>query len=274
MQVHRVPEYRLLFTVDIEDYSGRNDREQHTLQAALDQMLANAADTAELDRAAWKRQEGGDGIYAVLPLGADVTHLMDVFVRELDAGLGAYNRRRSEPTWTRIRLRMAVHVGPMHVDGAMGWPGQHAVQPARLRDSKPIRIAMQALPAADLAVIVSNEIYRDYITQGLGEPRPNAFRPVQVTVKRQAYLAYLYVPGFDLGELPELAVFAPPSDGEGGDLSPRSPEPVPPAAAPVPREPAPDGRQVNVTYGSGDAFSGDKLSGDKNIYYGGGRDGR
>lgn len=34
-----VPEYRVLFTVDVEDYSSRTDAEQRTLQAALGRIL-------------------------------------------------------------------------------------------------------------------------------------------------------------------------------------------------------------------------------------------
>jgi hypothetical protein len=105
-----VPEHRVLITADIEDYSSRNDAEQRVLQSALSAALDAAADAADLDRRSWLRQVGGDGVFAVLPRGTDVAALMDVCVRELDAALGAYNRRRAGDHWTRMRLRLAVHV--------------------------------------------------------------------------------------------------------------------------------------------------------------------
>ncbi|WP_433472726.1 hypothetical protein ACQPZP_28100 [Spirillospora sp. CA-142024] len=255
-----VPEYRVLFTVDIEDYSSRTDAEQRTLQAALGRILDDAADVARLNRRAWQRQDGGDGVYVVLPAGTDTGPLMDVFVRELDAALGSYNRRQAEETWTRLRLRMAVHIGPLHLDGATGWPGQHAVQPARLRDSDPLRVAMRELPEADLGIIASSDIYRDYITQGPGHPRPTLFRPVCVAVKKQVYRAYLYVPRFDLATVTALGPYDPEDGTEGGDPGPAFP-PLPP----YPHGGTEGTRAANVSYG-GDAFGGDKVAGDKNIH--------
>ncbi|WP_141584311.1 hypothetical protein [Actinomadura sp. WMMA1423] len=213
-----VPEHRVLVTADIEDYSSRNDAEQRVLQSALGDSLDAAADRAELNRQAWLRQLGGDGVFAVLPREADVAVLMDLFIRELDAALGVHNRRRADDHWSRIRLRLAVHVGPIHTDGAIGWPGQHAVLPARLRDSAPVRTALAALPDADLAVIVSTEVYRDFITQGPGEPRPSDFRSVHVRVKKQEYDAYLYVPRFDIHDIPLPDEEGPETPGPENDV--------------------------------------------------------
>lgn len=229
-----VPEHRVLVTADIEDYSSRNDAEQRVLQSALGDSLDTAADWAELDRQAWVRQVGGDGVFAVLPRDADVAALMDVFVRELDTALGVHNRRRADDHWTRIRLRLAVHVGPIHLDGAIGWPGQHAVLPARLRDSAPVRAALAALPDADLAVIVSTEVYRDYITQGPGEPRPSDFRSVRVQVKKQTYDAYLYVPRFEVHDLQMPDGNVPENTGppENGPVGTATGEPHPATSAP------------------------------------------
>ena len=265
---HAVPEYRVLVDGDVEDYSTRTDTEQRTAQAALKRILDGAAMAAGLNPRAWLRQYSGDGIYSALPLGTDVTRLMDAFVRHLDARLSSYNRLRAEPAWTRIRLRMAVHIGPIRVDGATGWTGRHAVQPARLRDSDPIRAAMAAFPGADLGVIVSSRIYDDYIAQGIGEPRPNLFRPVRVVAKKQDYTAYLYVPGFDVAGLQKLAAYDPPdrtdrTDDARGTDGGRETEPV--ADAPPPPSGI-HGRNVNVAYGGGDAIGGHKVGGDLNLY--------
>jgi hypothetical protein len=155
---------------------------------------------------------------------------MDAFIRKLDAGLGSYNRLREESTWTRMRLRLAVHAGPMYVDGATGWPGQHAVQPSRLRDSKSVRTALATCSAADLAVIVSADIFRDYVVQGPGDPRPTEFRPVRVVEKKQSYTAYLHLPGHDVKALRALAPFD--VSEESGSVADAEPGPAPgPSAA-------------------------------------------
>jgi class 3 adenylate cyclase len=215
-----VPEYRVMLTVDIEDYSSRTDTEQQVLQASLRNALDNAADAADLNRRGWLTQFSGDGLFAILPARTDVTRLMDHFMRELDAELGGYNRRRSEQAWARMRLRLAVHAGPVYLDGSTGWPGQHAVVPARLRDSEPVRAALAAFPGADLAVIVSSEIYRDYVSQGPGNPRPTEFRAVLAQVKKQSYVGHLLVPGHDVHVVAALARFDAPDKPAGGHMLP------------------------------------------------------
>lgn len=217
------PQYRVILTVDIEDYSSRSDTEQRVLQTALMSALGHAADAAELNRERWKEQLTGDGLNAMLPPGTDIHRLLDVLVRQFDAQLGLHNRLREQAGWARIRVRLAVHVGPVHLDGDAGWPGQHAVLPVRLRDSQPVRTALAARPDADLAVIVSNEIYQDYVTQGVGDPRPTEFREVRVRAKKQSYIAYLHLPRFDVHKITELDRFDPEAPPE--EATPAKPRP-------------------------------------------------
>jgi hypothetical protein len=202
-------DYRVLLTADIENYGGRTDAQQRTLQSGLISAIEAAADRVQLDHESWSRQVGGDSLTAVLPAepGPLVTIplLLDQFLTELDGAIAAHNSRRADPTWARMRIRLAVHVGPLQLDGAAGWPGQHAVQPARLRDSAPIRTALDTFRDADLALIISREVFRDYVSQGPGRPRPSEFLEVAVAEKKQEYPAYLYVPHFDVHdmEIPE-----------------------------------------------------------------------
>jgi class 3 adenylate cyclase len=227
MHNRTVPEYRVLLSIDIEDYSKRTDAEQCALQEALACIVSEAASQADLAHGEWRTQINGDSIFAVLPAGTDLLRLMDVFVRELDAGLGGYNRRRAANAWTRMRLRLAVHAGPVHLDGPTGWPGQHAVLPGRLRDSQPVRIALRALRDADLAVIISADVYRDYITQGPGEPRPSEFRTVVAEGKdgnsgqaAEKFQAHLFIPRFNVHTVAALARFNVPDTHTAGRQEP------------------------------------------------------
>ncbi|MFD1540859.1 hypothetical protein [Nonomuraea guangzhouensis] len=216
-------DYRVLLTADIENYGDRTDAQHRTLQSGLIGAIETAADRVHLNRESWSRQVGGDSLTAVLPAepGPLVTIplLLDQFLTELDMAIAARNSRRDDPTWARMRIRLAIHVGPLQLDGAAGWPGQHAVQPARMRDSAPIRAALDTFRDADLALIISREVFRDYVSQGPGRPRPSEFLEVAVAEKKQEYPAYLYVPHFDVHdmEIPE----PPPS--RKNDLSPSSP---------------------------------------------------
>ncbi|MEV0199087.1 hypothetical protein [Nonomuraea sp. NPDC050691] len=216
-------DYRVLLTADIENYGGRTDAQQRTLQSGLIGAIETAADRVHLNRESWSLQVGGDSLTAVFPAepGPLVTIplLLDQFLTELDMAIAAHNSRRGDPTWARMRIRLAIHVGPLQLDGAAGWAGQHAVQPARMRDSAPIRAALDTFRDADLALIISREVFRDYVSQGPGRPRPSEFLEVAVAEKRQEYPAYLYVPHFDVHdmEVPE----PPPS--RKNDPSPPSP---------------------------------------------------
>ncbi|MGP3920938.1 hypothetical protein [Nonomuraea sp. 10N515B] len=218
-------DYRVLLTADIENYGGRTDVQQRTLQSGLMTAIDTAADRVGLDRQSWLRQVGGDSLTAVLPAepGPLVTIplLLDQFLNELDVAIAGHNSRHADPTWARMRVRLAVHVGPLHLDGAAGWPGQHAVQPARMRDSAPIRAALDTFRNADVALIISREVFRDYVSQGPGRPRPSEFLEVAVAEKKQAYQAYLYVPHFDVHEM-EIPVPSPTRD----DAAPRPPSTI------------------------------------------------
>jgi hypothetical protein len=238
MSMPAVPEYRVVLTADIEDYSQRTDAQQGAVQTALALLIDEAAEAAELRRQKWDVQVGGDSVSAVLPVGTDLSRLMDEFVRELDAGLGGYNRRRTGPAWTRLRIRLAVHAGPLRPDGATGWAGQHAVLPFRLRDSEPVRVALLEIPAADIALVISADVYRDYVTQGPGMPRPRDFRTITTMVKEKSFTGHLLVPGADLHHIevldkfdipvPETSAAPQPGLGDTSDPSPaKSPRPIP-----------------------------------------------
>ncbi|WP_433540449.1 hypothetical protein ACQP10_34800 [Streptosporangium sandarakinum] len=237
MNEHPSREYQVLLSVDVENYGGRNYVEHRTLQSALVQVVDEAADRAELDRHLWVRQMVGDSITALLPGGTDVYRILDNFVRELDAAIGFHNRRRAEPAWSPMRLRLALDAGLVDSTGAAGWPGPRAVEVVRLRDSRPARAALGVFPAAELVVIVSEAIYNDHVTQLSGRPAPSEFLRVHTEEKTERYTAYLYVPRFDPHSSPELVKFAVESDPHTSDTSAPPGERAPSGPAETPHIP-------------------------------------
>ncbi|MGV9309531.1 hypothetical protein ACWDLG_39705 [Nonomuraea sp. NPDC003727] len=192
-------EYRLMITSDIEDYGSRRDSDQVELQGMLIRVLYRAAGAAGLALFDWKRQPQGDGEFAVLPPGTDAAAILGPFVTSLAQGVEAVNRGE-----LRMRLRLAVHGGPIHVDGAAGSPGGHAVQSGRLVGADPLRAAMSACQQADLGVIVSDRIFEDFVGQGYGGPSPEDFRHVHVKAKSNEYRAYVHLPGHNVHQFAEL----------------------------------------------------------------------
>ncbi|MFF3440744.1 hypothetical protein [Streptosporangium sp. NPDC002721] len=198
-----------MFSVDVENYSGRNAAEQYEAQRGFDRVLGAAARRTRLDRDEWITQWSGDGGFAVLPGDTPIGVLAETFVQEIDVALGARNGRPRPAPWTRLRLRLALHEGPVRTDGATGVPGPHAVQVNRLVDADAVRVALSSCPGANLAVIVSERVFNDYLTDGYGRLSPAEFRQVRVKAKKETYLAYLYVPGCDLYDIPALNDFDP-----------------------------------------------------------------
>ncbi|QYC44116.1 hypothetical protein Nocox_32725 [Nonomuraea coxensis DSM 45129] len=236
------PQYRAMLTYDVEDYSKHNNSEQYVLQAAMIRLLDLAAGAAGLGLLDWKRQPQGDGEFVVLPPGIHPARLIGPFTDALRQNLDAHNAAPGP----RLRLRLAIHAGPLHVDGPAGSPGRHAVESGRLVNADALRAALRAVPDANLGVIVSGTFHDDYVGQGYGGPPADRFRRVRAKVKQQSYVAYVHLPGYDVRSVPELASF----DAEDGGKD----------ASPPPRPPG-DGRHVSV---AGDWYGGNefRVSGD------------
>lgn len=209
-----------MMSIDIENYSGRNEAEQHNAQQSLRLVLETAACEAGLDVTAWSTQWSGDGAFVVLPAGTPIDQLAGSFIQELNVLLGTRNRRPLPAPWTTIRLRVSLHEGPVRTDGATGIPGSHAVQVNRLVDAEALRVALACCHGVDLAVIFSERVFNDYLTDGYGTLNPAGFRPIRVMAKKNQYLAYLYIPNCDLYKIHELNRFdeAPATRNEDSAL--------------------------------------------------------
>jgi hypothetical protein len=138
------------------------------------------------------------------------------FPCELATSLRRHNRSlRPED---RLRLRVAIHCGVLHM-GALGFPGAAPVEAFRLLDAPPFKQALAAADDAEVALIVSEQLFRDIVTPGYRGLRQQWFRKVTVTVKEFSGIGYVTLPGLGLpaaGEsLSASSVAAPPPDPAG-----------------------------------------------------------
>lgn len=172
------PERRLLIAVDMERYSRRGNRQQYEAQHAFQQLLHQAATAVGLNRVRWTTQQAGDGELAILPADVREPLLIGRFVPELNRMLRDYNSSRIPQA--RIRLRVSVHQGLVHLDGANGFPGHAVIEVCRLCEAKPLKQALAQFPEAAVGLIVSSDIYRDVVTEYPEELRPDRFRRVEV----------------------------------------------------------------------------------------------
>lgn len=212
MAMDHHPERRLLISVDMESYSRRGNILQYEAQQAFHELLHAAAGSVGLDRAAWSTQGAGDGELAILPRDVSESRVIGRFVPELNRRLRAYNSSRLPAA--RVRLRIAVHQGLVHLDGANGFPGNAVVFVSRLCDADPVRRALAAFRDAGVALVVSNDIYRDVVLEYPEEMRPERFRQVRISKPDKGFdeFAWLCVVDEDLSTAPALT-----GDGDGPD---------------------------------------------------------
>jgi hypothetical protein len=213
------PQRRIIVAVDVEKYSRRKGPQQHDIQRDFRQVHADAADRLGLDRDEWLTQAAGDGELAVLPAGAPeprvVAHLapaLDTLLRERNAGLAGERQ---------IRVRVAVHVGLVHLDGANGFPGTAPIIVSRLVDARPLKLALAAFPSAGAALIVSEQIYDDVVAQGYEGLAPDAFVRVRIEVPDKDFdqAAWVCVPGSGPADLARIVAdfrFAAPTSPAPG----------------------------------------------------------
>ncbi|MEU8918205.1 hypothetical protein [Streptomyces nigrescens] len=181
--------------VDAQAYGGNNDRRQSEIQHDLPRILSRAARGTGLDRSQWHIQPKGDEELAVHPMDGTEPRLVDDFVRHLVSELREYNELRV-PT-ARMRLRAAIHHGPVEL-ADNGFAGSTVVTTARLLSSSHLYDALQANGDADLALLLSDDVYRSTVAGGHTTLSTADFRSVTVREKEYEAAAWLQVPGHDV----------------------------------------------------------------------------
>jgi hypothetical protein len=198
---------RLLLSLDARAYGSNDDRRQYAIQSALLDVLDTAAARAGLARQTWARQAAGDGELSVLPEGEAEPRVVDDLVRELGAALAFHNEDLQD--YARLRLRLAIHHG-VAIRAANGFAGQGIVAVSRLVDSWALRAVLQH-SGADLAVILSRQVFLDTVVQRHTSLHSTDFRKVRISNKEYEEDAWIRVPGFDVQalDLPESDAMAP-----------------------------------------------------------------
>ncbi len=155
------PHRRVVVAVDMESYSKRNNVLQHRAQVAFKQIMEHACAEAGLDRNSWRIQPGGDGELAILPPQVSERAVVGRLAPVVDRLLREHNQGLAPEA--KIRLRLAVHQGLVHLDGANGFPSDAVVHVCRLNDSPQLKQVLRRHRGANAALIVSESVYRDVI---------------------------------------------------------------------------------------------------------------
>ncbi|MET7420413.1 hypothetical protein [Dactylosporangium sp. NPDC005555] len=232
------PRRCVLVAVDMERYSPRDNLRQYRAQQLFREVMNEAVTSVGLDRARWTTQQSGDGELAILPEDTSELTVVADFVPALDRILREHNR--SLLPEAKVRLRVAIHQGLVHLTGANGFPGEAVVEVSRLLDADALRRALDAFPHAAVALIVSRSIFQDVVRQRYRGLRPERFAEVRVTVKQLTMDAWICVP-----------------DEDASAVAWNPPEPTAPVAPPpVKVEPAPASYQISGVTTHGPAVFG------------------
>ncbi|MFD5601751.1 hypothetical protein ACFWI5_01730 [Streptomyces sp. NPDC127064] len=225
-------EYRAVLAVDVERSAGRGDRALLEIRALLSEMLREAFTASGIDWDACLRHDLGDGLRVTTPAGTRKASLVHPLVPELVVRLRTHNRGASP--LTRIRVRIALHAGDVHVGPAGEVAGGALEVLARLLDAPPARGALAGAPdTVPASLLLSRHFYDETVRHGHLGLYPEDFRRVTCAVKEHTSDAWLHLPGGPL----------PPEQAEQAER-----------AEPVRQAPA-GGKMVNKASGHGAVYA-------------------
>ncbi|MEW2117785.1 CATRA conflict system CASPASE/TPR repeat-associated protein [Streptomyces sp. NPDC005474] len=180
---------RMGFAVDIVGYSSRTSPDKSAAQERIATLVREVLDDLHCLLESTDRQETGDGMNVFLPVDLELHRALPRLLLSFHERLSVDNARFRD----RMRLRMSTAFGPVGL-AALGFAGSTIVEVSRLLNSEVLRDALTDHPAADLAVLVSDQLY-EYVV-GEGYPGLDAwhFERRLIEVKEYRAYAWLWIP--------------------------------------------------------------------------------
>jgi hypothetical protein len=189
--LHVEPVTCSIFYTDVAGFSApcRTEADRQLVRDRLYEILRGALESSGVSWACCYHEDRGDGILLIVPPDIPTRAVADPLLVLLAAELRRHNRRASEAV--RIRLRAALHVGPVTRD-AEGLNGDAIIHAARMLDAPPLR---EAIRAADLAFMASDHVFDTVLRSDSGLLDPSTFEPVSFRLKGSEFTAWMHVPG-------------------------------------------------------------------------------
>jgi repressor LexA len=182
-----------VFTVDVVGFTraDRNDDIRRYLHERLYAYLEKAFDDSGVPWAECFIEDRGDGALIVIPPGTPADGLIGQLPENLRGLVRMHNRRSAEAAG--MQLRAAVHIGPVEHD-RHGFVGSDINLLFRMLEARPLKHAL-AGSGAELALMVSEDVYRSLVCRCPSLVSPDAFRRVRFQVKQTRGRAWIYLPG-------------------------------------------------------------------------------
>jgi hypothetical protein len=183
----------VLFAVDIVGFTrpDRDDEIRFYLHDQLYKFLQKAFDDSGIPWADCFCEDRGDGALIVVPPGIAGKGIIDPLPERLRSLIRRHNHLSCAAA--DIQLRAAAHIGPVDHDGH-GFVGSDINLLFRMLEARLFKRAIAAT-GAELALIVSDYMYRNLVCRYPSLVSPDAFRTVRFQAKQTRARAWTYLPG-------------------------------------------------------------------------------
>jgi hypothetical protein len=182
-----------VFAVDIVGFTrpNRDDDIRRYLHEKLYEFLQTAFDDSGVPWAACCHEDRGDGALVVVPPGISAKGIIDPLPERLRSLVCRHNHVSREAA--AIQLRAAAHIGPVDHDGH-GFVGTDINFLFRMLEARPLK-RMLAASGAELALVVSDYVYRSLVCRYPSLVHPDTFRTLRFQTKNTRARAWTYLPG-------------------------------------------------------------------------------
>ncbi|MFI5269436.1 MAG: hypothetical protein ACHQ7M_18825 [Chloroflexota bacterium] len=188
------PVHRLIFAVDIEGSTERNNLAKGQLRRALYNLLETALKAAGIaTRNLEPFADRGDSVLILIKPHDEVpkTLVLGQLIPILAGLLDAHNALVT-CSELQMRLRAVVHAGEVHED-SNGFYGDDLDAAFRLLEASALKKALKDAAATSLILVVSEEIFNGIIRQGY--LNDSSYRPlVRVKVGRRQRRGWAHIP--------------------------------------------------------------------------------
>jgi hypothetical protein len=161
------PVYRLILAVDLEGSTKRTNPVKGELRRAMYQLMDRALAATEIaGQHLEEPADRGDGMLILIRPHDDVpkTALLGRLIPALTTLLAEHNAAAPHPS-LRMRLRVVIHAGDVHLDD-WGFYGEELDVAFRLLDAPAVKRTLGAASLSPLVLVISDEIFRTIIRHG------------------------------------------------------------------------------------------------------------
>jgi hypothetical protein len=187
------PLYRSIIVLDLEESTMRTNPVKGELRRVMYDLLGRSLEAVAITGNRLESlTDRGDGILVLIKPHDEVpkTVLLDRLIPLLATLLVEYNAQAVHPA-LRMRLRVVIHAGEVHLD-RRGFYGEAIDVAVRLLDSPRVKKALKQA-AAPLVLVISNEIYSGIVCQGYVDA--SAYHPlVRVGVGKRRHRGWVHIP--------------------------------------------------------------------------------